>query len=238
MLNRALLARAFSTSDATPLAAQAQLMQATVTGTVSYGSDFYSNSVLLGPNDGTSLVGLPASVTITCDAARFYPNAYGGTYWNFIHAPNWPSFLGTVGQGPIISASFTVNGVTLVADTSGAYENGKLAVENPLSSYDSWSLYGGDRRFTWCPNDAQCIETVQLSAGQSYGSDLFGGQPFIPELAFTANPAAGRTIDAYVRLYQSPACPAGRAETVRGHAAALSAAVRARSACARGCDRR
>jgi hypothetical protein len=191
------------------LPAQAQLMQATVTGTVSYGSDVYSNSVLLGPNDGTSLVGLAASATIIYDAAGFAPNQYGGTYWNFTHSPNWPSFLGIVGQGPIISASFTVNGTTLAMDVSGTYENAKLAVENPVGNNDSWSLYGGDRRFTWCPNDAQCIETVQLSASQGYGNDLFGGQAFNPDLAFTASPAAGRTIDAYVRLMQGAACPDG-----------------------------
>ncbi|MDP2031169.1 MAG: PEPxxWA-CTERM sorting domain-containing protein [Thiobacillus sp.] len=192
------------------LSAQAQLMQATVTGTVNYGSDFYSNSVLLGSNDGTSLVGLAASATIIYDAAGFEPNQYGGTYWNFTHSPNYPSFLGIVGQGPIISASFTVNGITLAMDTSGTYENAKLYVENPVGNNDNWSLYGGDRRFTWCPNDAQCIETVQLSASQGYGNDLFGGQHnFSPADAFTANPAAGRTIDAYVRLMQGATCPAG-----------------------------
>jgi len=191
------------------LPAQAQLMQATVTGTVSYGSDYYSNSVLLGPNDGISLVGLAASATIIYDAAGFAPNQYGGTYWNFTHAPNYPSFLGIVGQGPIISASFTVNGITLAMDTSGTHENAKLYVENPVANNDSWSLYGGDRRSGWCPNDVQCIETVQLSASQSYGSDLFGGQAFNPDLAFTASPATGRTIDAYVRLMQGLACPTG-----------------------------
>jgi len=191
------------------LPAQAQLMQATVTGTVSYGSDVYSNSVLLAPNDGSSLVGLAASATIIYDSARFYPNAYGGTYWNFTHSPGYPDLIGIVGQGPIISASFTVNGVTLVADTSGTYENGKLAVENPVSNNDNWGLSGGDRRFTWCPNDRQCIETVQLSASQGYGNDLFGGQAFNPDIAFTASPATGRTIDAYVRLYQAATCPAG-----------------------------
>lgn len=192
------------------LPVHAQLMQATVTGTVSYGSDVYSNSVLLGPNDGTSLVGLAASATIIYDSAHFYPNAYGANYWNFTHSPGyWGGFQGIVGQGPIISASFTVNGVTLVSDTSGTYENGKLAVENPVSNLDGWNLSGGDSRSTWCPNDRQCIETVQLSAGQGYGNDLFGGQAFNPDLAFTASPAAGRTIDAYVRLMQGPTCPAG-----------------------------
>ena len=192
------------------LPAQAQLMQATVTGTVNYGSDFYSNSVLLGSNDGTSLVGLAASATIIYDAARFEPNQYGGTYWSFTHSPNYPSFLGIVGQGPIISASFTVNGITLAMDTSGTYENAKLYVENPVGNNDSWNLSGGDSRTTWCPNDRQCIETVQLSASQGYGNDLFGGQHnFSPADAFTATPAAGRTIDAYVRLMQGATCPAG-----------------------------
>jgi len=114
-----------------------------------------------------------------------------------------------VGQGPIISASFTVNGITLAMDVSGTYENAKLAVENPAGNNDNWSLYGGDRRFDWCPNSSQCIETVQLSASQGYGNDLFGGQAFNPDLALTASPAAGRTIDAYVRLMQGAACPDG-----------------------------
>ena len=39
-------------------------MRATVTGTVIAGGDIYSNTVLLGANDGTSLVGRTASASI------------------------------------------------------------------------------------------------------------------------------------------------------------------------------
>ena len=212
MPNKMLIQAALAATSLLALSApaQAQLMKATVTGTVSAGFDAYRNSVYFGPNGGYNLAGLQASVSIIYDAGRFGPNQGGAPGWNFTHAPNWPNFLGTVGQGPIMSASFTINGITLATDVSGTYENGKLAVENPAGNNDNWNLYGGDRRFTWCPNDAQCIETTQLSASQGYGSDLFGGQhAFSPAEAFSAGPAAGRSISAYVRLIENSACPQG-----------------------------
>jgi PEP-CTERM motif len=194
-----------------PQAAQAKLMQATVTGTISGGSDSYSNSVLLGAGDGTSLVGLSASVTILYDADLAGPNYPGyEPNWSFTHEPNYPAWNGSVGMGPVRSASFTVNGITLALDVSGDYEYHSLMVSNPTNQHDSYTLFGSDKRSTWCPSDRQCVESVSVGAYQSAGDDLFGGQHnFSPAEAFTVNPADGRVIEAYVRMFQSSACPAG-----------------------------
>ena len=213
-----------ATLAAVPLQAQAQLMRATVTGTVTAGGDAYSNTVLLGANDGTSLIGQQASAFILYDAARFGPNyPNNAPNWWFYHYPDYPVFSGTVGQGPVLSAGFTVNGITLNTDVSGLSETARLTVENPVYSPiygqgDAWNLSGGDARFRWCPNDGQCVETLQLSASQTYEpADLFGGQrPFNPADSFSAQAGTYRTVSAYVRLLRSPAqrcldveCPAG-----------------------------
>lgn len=198
-------------------AAQAQPMRATVTGTVVGGGDVYSNTVLLGTNDGSSLIGQTASISIVYDAAAFGPNYPGyAPNWIFQHAPNWPQFKGTAGAGPVKSASFTVLGMTLPMDVSGTYEVARLGVENPPDSGpygqpDSWNLSAGDSRFTWCPNDGQCAEWVQLSASQTYAStDLFGGQrPFNPADSFSAQSGLYRNVGASVRLMRSPVCPTG-----------------------------
>lgn len=201
---------------AAPLSAQAQLMRATVSGTVVSGGDAYSNTVLLGANDGSSLIGQMASAFIIYDAAKFGPNYPGySPNWSFYHYPDWPNFLGTVGQGPVKAAGFTVNGMTLYTDVSGLSETARLAVENPgftpgYGQPDSWSMYGGDARFRWCPNDGQCAETLQLSAYQSYEiNDMFGGQrPFNPADSFSTQAATYRSIGAHVRLMRSAPCGA------------------------------
>lgn len=189
------------------------LMQATVTGTISYGYDAYLNSVYTGPNTGYNLSGMAASVSVIYDADLAGPNYPGyEPNWSFYHAPAYPSFLGTVGHGPIRSASFTVNGVTLGVDVSGASEYHRLFVENPKNDPvwgqgDSYGLYGMDARTAWCPNDGQCAEKVQISAYQRYGDDLFGGQRnFDPANGFTAVAAPSRVIEASVRLYQNGLC--------------------------------
>ena len=189
--------------------AQATLMQATVTGTAS-GSDVYRNSVYFGANGGGNLNGMAASVSIVYDSglAGPYSPGYVAPGWFFMHDPGWPSFLGTVGNNPVRSASFTINGITLAMDVSGAYETGALRVDNPsIGQSDSYLLNGGDQHRSWCPNDSQCAERISVSANQRYGDDLFGGQHnFSPDDAFTVMPAAGRSIDAYVRLFQNGVC--------------------------------
>ena len=205
---------ALATLAATPLTAQAQLMRATLTGTVYAGGDAYSNTVLLGANDGSSLVGRTASAFIVYDAAKFGPNYPGySPNWSFYHYPDYPNFLGTVGQSPVRSAGFTVNGITLNTDMSGLSETARLAVENPNFSpgygqQDNWNLYGGDARFRWCPNDGQCAETLQMSASQTYETaDMFGGQrPFNPADSFSTQASTYRSLFAYVRLYRAPVC--------------------------------
>jgi len=200
-----------------PAASHAQRMQATLTGTVSAGGDAYRNTVYFGPNGGGNLVGQVATVRIVYDAAAFGANQYGGNYYSVTHQPNYPAFLGTAGQSPVKSADFTVNGFTFAMDVAGAYETARLSVENPpdagpYGQPDSWTLAAGDRRSTWCPNDGQCAESLQLHASQTYASsDLFGGQrSFSPADAFTVTPAPYRSAGAYVRLMQSNgACPAG-----------------------------
>lgn len=197
-----------------PMQARAEhLMQATVTGTISSGYDAYLNSVYTGPNTGYNLNGMAASVTVVYDADLARPNYPGfEPNWSFTHAPAYPSFLGTVGQGPIRSASFTVNGVTLAVDVSGASEYHRFFVENPASDPvwgqgDSYNLSGMDARTAWCPNDGQCAEKVQIAAYQRYGDDLFGGQRnFDPANSFTALAAPSRVIEASVRLMQGERC--------------------------------
>lgn len=197
----------------------AQLMKATVSGTVSAGGDAYYNTVYFGPpvsgNVGGNLVGQQASVSIIYDADRFRPNYPGyAPNWSFTHQPGWPAFLGTAGQSPVLSGSFTVNGYTMPMDVTGAYETARLTAENRpytpgYGEQDTWGLSGMDTRFTWCPNDGQCAEAVQLSASQSAGasSDMFGGQGnFDPANAFTAMASPTRSIFAYVRLMSVAGC--------------------------------
>ncbi|HEX5357064.1 MAG TPA: PEP-CTERM sorting domain-containing protein [Aquabacterium sp.] len=190
-----------------------KLMQVTVTGTISSGYDAYRNSVYTGPDTGYNLNGMAASVSIIYDADLARPNYPGNEpNWYFYHAPAYPSFLGTVGNGPIRSASFTVNGVTLDVDVSGASEYHRLFVENPKNDPvwgqgDSYGLFGMDARTAWCPNDGQCAEKVQISAYQRYGDDMFGGQRnFDPANSFTALAAPSRVFEASVRLIQNGMC--------------------------------
>lgn len=190
-----------------------RLMQATVTGTISSGYDAYLNSVYTGPNTGYNLNGMAASVSIIYDADLAGPNYPGyEPNWYFQHTPAYPQFLGTVGNGPIRSASFTVNGITLGIDVSGAGESHRLFVENPKNDpvwgqADSYNLSGMDARTAWCPNDGQCAEKVQIMAYQRYGDDMFGGQRnFDPANSFTALAAPSRVIEASVRLYQNGLC--------------------------------
>ena len=190
-----------------PVGAEAALMQATVSGTVTNGYDAYSNTL----NSGQYFSG-PASVTIVYDADLAGPNAAAAPNWSFQHGPSYfDGFQGVVGGGPIQSASFTFNGITLGLDVSGLGERGYLTVSNPAGqNADSYLLGGADERYSWCPSDRQCVERVSVSASQSAGDDLFGGQHnFSPSDSFTVLSAPGRTIEAYVRLIQSSSCPAG-----------------------------
>ncbi len=213
-----LAAALVAAATATPPLAQAQLVRATITGTVTAGSDAYSNTVLLGQNDGSSLVGQTASAFIVYDAGKFGPNYPNyAPNWAFYHSPNWPDYAGTQGQSPVVSAGFTIHGITLATDVSGQSENARLFVANPdftpgYGQPDSWGLYAGDARRSWCFADSQCVETVQLSAYQSaaIATDLFGGQrPFNPADSFSAQGSANRAVDAHVRLYRNTACPVG-----------------------------
>ena len=182
---------------------------------ITNGADFYSNTVLLAPADGTSLVGMAARVTIVYEASRAGPNFPGyAPNWAFSHDPGWPSFLGLVGAGPLVSASFTVNGQTLPLDVSGAYETAVLNVSNPAGgAQDNYLLYGGDQRRQWCAADRQCVETVSIAAFQSpgfLGPDLFGNQgAFNPGQSFSLLAGAGKTITAGARLMQTPLCSTG-----------------------------
>jgi hypothetical protein len=208
---------ALAAAVSTPNTAHAvNLMQATVTGTISSGYDAYLNSVYTGPNTGYNLNGMAASVSVIYDADLAGPNYPGyEPNWYFYHAPAYPSFLGTVGNGPIRSASFTVNGITLGVDVSGASEYHRLFVENPKNDPvwgqgDSYNLFGMDARAAWCPNDGQCAEKVQIMASQRYGDDMFGGQRnFDPANSFTALAAPSRVIEASVRLMQGERCLVG-----------------------------
>ena len=207
--------RFISLCFAAPLVCQAQLMQATVTGTITGGSDAYSNTVLLGANDGSSLVGQAASVSIIYEASRAGPNYPGyAPNWAFTHDPGWPSYLGVAGNSPFVSASFTVNGVTLPLDVSGLYETAVLNVTNSAGGAgDAYTLHGGDQRRQWCWADRQCVETVSISAYQSpgfAGPDLFGNQgAFDPAQRFSLLAGAGKTIEAGVRFMQTPTCSTG-----------------------------
>lgn len=215
--SRFLIALAGAAALAVALPARAEhLMQATVTGVISTGFDAYRNSVYFGNEGGYNLNGLTATATIIYDADLAGPNYPGyAPNWLFSHAPNYPSFQGLEGGGPVKSASFTVNGVAVASDVTGPYEDHDLRVENPgfdatWGQRDSWLLSGYDARRNWCPNDSQCIETVQLSAYQTYTDDLFGGQrPFNPADAFVAALAPTRVIQAYVRMMQGPICLEG-----------------------------
>lgn len=186
---------------------QAALMQATVSGTVTSGYDAYNNTL----NSGKYFSG-PASITIVYDVELAGPSLASAPNWSFQHGPSYfDGFQGIVGESPIRSASFTFNGITLAMDVSGISERGYLTVSNPSGqNHDSYILGGADERYTWCPNDRQCAERVSVNAYQNSGDDLFGGQHnFSPADTFTILPAPGRTIEGYVRLLQSSACPAG-----------------------------
>lgn len=189
--------------------AQASLMQATVSGTVSSGFDAYRNSVYFGPNNGYNLNGMAASVTIVYETNLAGPNQGIAPNWNFFHGPSYfDGFQGMVGASLVRSASFTINGITLAMDVSGAGERSNLNVSNPSSGLsDSYLLGGADERYNWCANDRQCVERVYVSAYQGLGDDLFGGQHnFNPADTFTATPAPGRVIEGYARLIQSSPC--------------------------------
>lgn len=192
--------------------AQAQLMQATLTGTVTAGGDAYRNTVYFGNVAANNLVGMTASITLLYDADLARPNyPNNAPNWYFDHDPGWPSFLGTVGQNPFRLASFTVNGFTVDLDVAGAYERGSLVVQNSAGgANDSYRLFGGDMRRGWCAADSQCVEKLQISAYQTSGPDMFGGPiNFDPGNPFSLQAASGRTLDGYVRMIQSPTCLTG-----------------------------
>lgn len=206
------LALAFGLAAAASPAAQAQQMKVTLTGTVSAGYDAYRNTVYFGAQGGYNLTGMTASVSLTYDAARFGPNYPGyAPNWSFLHSPEWPNFLGTVGLGPVLSGEFTIAGKTIAIDVSGPSEVARLFVENPASNYDSWGMYATDGRFAWCPNDGQCAEKVQFWASNGLGGpDLFGGQhAFDPadSQSFAVNGVAGRAVGGSVRMMDAPNCP-------------------------------
>lgn len=196
----------------TALPAQAQQMQVTLTGTVSAGFDAYRNTVYFGPDGGYNLTGMAATVTLTYEAARFGPNYPGyAPNWSFLHSPEWPNFLGTVGLGPVLSAGFTINGKSFAIDVGGPSEVARLMVENPVGNFDNWTLSAMDGRFAWCPNDGQCAEKVQFWASNGLGGpDLFGGQrAFDPaeSQSFGVNGVVGRAVGGAVRLMDAASCP-------------------------------
>jgi hypothetical protein len=207
------LAVALSAAAGTP--AQAQQLQVTLTGTISSGFDAYRNTVYFGPNGGYNLNGQTATVKLIYDAALFNPNYPGyAPNWYFNHDPAWPSFVGIAGQSPILSATFTVAGTTVDLDMTGASEVAKLQVQNPVSNFDTWSLFGGDARRSWCWADRQCVEKVEMWAyNPSWGGpDLFGGQHnFDPAEAqsFSVGGVAGRQVGGAVRMMDATTCPAG-----------------------------
>lgn len=196
--------------------AQAQLMRATVRGNIASGFDAYRNSVYFGSSGGYNLTGMAASVSFLYDASIMGGPQGAGLYFDYNHAPNYPSFLGLQGAGAVKSVDFTVNGITLGVDINGPYERNRLYVENPAFSpgfgqRDSWTLTAGDNRFTWCPNDGQCAEAAQLFAYQTYEvTDLFGGQqPFDPARPWSTTASTYRSLGASVRLYQNSVCLPG-----------------------------
>jgi hypothetical protein len=198
--------------------AQAALMTVTLNGTVT-GTDYYRNSVYFGPNGAGNLNGMTGSISITYDTdlmVDLYPGS--PIYHTTTHSPGYPSFNGTVGQNPVRSASFTVNGVTLGLDVSGLSERSNLQVQDFNPANDSYSLTAGDQRLTWCPNDAQCVESVGISA-YSY-VNLFDANGFQPTDAYTWTGTGLTALTGSVRMIESILCqPAGQGGA--GNAAGL-----------------
>lgn len=184
--------------------AEAALMTATVTGTISPsgGFDAYGNTLGVG----TNLANLAASVSITYDSdlmVDLYPGS--PIYHTTTHSPGYPSFNGTVGQNPIRSASFTVNGITLNLDVSGPSERGNLQVEDFSPATDTYNLTGGDQRLNWCPNDFQCVESVGINA-YSPGANLFDANGYQPTDLYTWTASNLTSLTASVRLYDAQNC--------------------------------
>jgi hypothetical protein len=208
--------------------AQAALMTVTLNGTVSGGSDAYRNSVYFGPNGGNNLAGMAASISITYDTdlmVDLYPGS--PIYHTTTHSPGYPSFIGTVGQNPVRSASFTVNGVTLGLDVSGLAERSNLQVQDFNGANDAYTLTAGDQRLTWCPNDAQCVESVGISAyANPYAIvDLFDADGFQPTDTYSWTGTALTSLTGSVRMIESLICqPAGQGGA--GNAAGLCPAGR------------
>lgn len=194
-------------------AAHAALMTVTITGTISSGSDAYRNSVYFGPNATNNLAGMAASISLTYDTALM-PNATGGNY-SLWHQPAYPYFYGTVGQNPVRSGSFTLNGVTLALDVSGPGEVGQLSAENNNPAPDSYNLGAGDTRSSWCYADSQCAERAGISA-YSTSVNLFDANGFGPEDVYTWFPAAGTSLTGNVRMIESLACQPGGSPPATG----------------------
>lgn len=207
---RAKLALALLAGSLLSTGAHAALMTATVTGTISpfyTASDAYGNTL----GAGTNLAGLAASVSITYDSAlmtNLYPNT---TFWTTMHAPG-TVYGGTVGENPLQSASFTVNGVTVALDVGGPSERGRLQVENPVATQfarDTYNLNGGDDRLTWCANDFQCVERVGINAVGAPSQNIFNTN-FTPDDSYTFTAASGIALTGSVRLFDAQLCqPAG-----------------------------
>ncbi len=73
-----------------PQTSHAQMMRATLTGTVIAGGDAYLNTVYFGPVVGGNLVGQTATIEIIYNADWFRPNYPGySPNWTFTDAPPW-----------------------------------------------------------------------------------------------------------------------------------------------------
>ena len=213
-------ALAAATAGAT-LTAQAGLVVVTVTGTIT-GTDVYNNSVYFGPNTGNSgaagnLNGMTGSISITYDSAMWVNLVPGSpVYYTALHQPAYPALLGAVGNNPVRSASFTVNGTTLELDVSGPGERGSLQVENTgndaalgQTGRDALTLRGGDTRSTWCPNDSQCAEGVDITAYGGLYQALFDANGFQTDDEYAWTNANGTALGGNVRMYENRLCQAG-----------------------------
>lgn len=201
-----------------PAASQAAPIVVTLSGTVSSGFDAYRNSVYFGSDAGYNLTGMQASISVVYDSTRFVNVPGNAPNWSSYHSPNYPDFLGTSGMGPIISSSFTINGITTALDVSGLWENASLQVSNPVNTAangarDSYGLMAGDDRAGWCLADRQCVEKAEISATSYFGQDLFGGQhAFSPDEEFSLNNGGAVTdpfLEGSVRMIQNPLCLSG-----------------------------
>lgn len=207
------LAIAAALSCSIPVVANAGLMTVTVSGTA-FGTDLVGNSVVLGNTSAGNLNGMAASISITYDSALWMAaiDQPGGYF--ALHQPASPSFTGTVGNNPIRSASFTINGVTLGLDASGLGELGRLQVENNNNSgggRDHFGLYGGDVRQSWCPNDGQCAERFQINLSGAAFQDLWGIDGFSPGDEIAIDSSSGADLFGAVRMYQNANCLPGSA---------------------------